>query len=48
MRYISDVIVNVQRGTGNRIEYWDSDGVPIEGDGKIRGFIGMGRLTKGR
>jgi hypothetical protein len=47
LRYISDVIVNVQRGSGNRIEYWDSDGVPIEGDGKIRGFIDVGRLTKG-
>ena len=48
LRYISDVIVNVQRGTGNRIEYWDSDGVPIDGDDRIRGFIGVGRLTKGR
>jgi hypothetical protein len=48
LRYVSDVIVNVQRGSGNRIEYWDSDGMPIEGAGKLREFIDVGRLTKGR
>ncbi|MFQ5417609.1 MAG: DUF1329 domain-containing protein [Myxococcota bacterium] len=48
LRYVSDTIVNVQTGTGNRIEFWDSDGMPIDGDGKMRGFIDQGRLTKGR
>jgi len=48
LRYVCDVIVNVKRGSGNRIEYWDSDGLPIEGAGKQRGFIDVGRLTKGR
>jgi hypothetical protein len=48
LRFISDTIVNVQSGTGNRIEYWNSDGVPIRGDGEVRGFIDLGRLNKGR
>jgi hypothetical protein len=45
---ISDVIANVQTGTGNRIEFWDRAGVPLESKGKIRRFIDVGRLTKGR
>jgi hypothetical protein len=48
LRYVGDIIVNVQRGTGNRIEYWDNDGVPIENPLQRRGFIDQGRLTKGR
>jgi hypothetical protein len=28
LRDISDVIINVQTGTGNRIEFWDSNGTP--------------------
>ena len=48
LRYISDMIVNVQTGTANRIEYWDSHGVPDESHAKRRGFIDAGRLTKGR
>ncbi|MEE9606520.1 MAG: DUF1329 domain-containing protein [Myxococcota bacterium] len=48
LRYISDTIVNVQKGTGNRIEYWDSDGVPLEDENDMRLFIDVGRLTKGR
>jgi len=45
---VSDMIVNVQTGTGNRIEFWDRTGVPLESKGKIRRFIDVGRLTKGR
>jgi hypothetical protein len=47
-RIISDTIVNVQTGTGNRIEFWDSEGMPLKSKGKIRRYIDVGRLTKGR
>jgi hypothetical protein len=47
-RAISDIIVNVQTGTGNRIEYWDNHGTPFESKGKVRRYIDVGRLTKGR
>ncbi|MDG2049322.1 MAG: DUF1329 domain-containing protein [Myxococcota bacterium] len=45
---VSDIITNVQTGTGNRIEFWDRDGVPFKSKGKIRRYIDVGRLTKGR
>ncbi|MEE8508477.1 MAG: DUF1329 domain-containing protein [Myxococcota bacterium] len=45
---VSDTIANVQTGTGNRIEFWDRNGVPLKNRGKIRRFIDVGRLTKGR
>jgi hypothetical protein len=45
---VSDTIVNVQTGTGNRIEFWNRSGTPMDGVGKIRRFIDVGRLTKGR
>jgi hypothetical protein len=45
---ISDIIVNVQTGTGNRIEFWDANGTPLPSKGKIRRYIDVGRLTKGR
>jgi hypothetical protein len=48
LRVISDTIVNVQTGTGNRIEFWDSHGTPLKSKGKIRRYIDIGRLTKGR
>jgi hypothetical protein len=38
----------VQTGTGNRIEFWDAHGTPPKSKGKIRRFIDVGRLTKGR
>jgi len=47
-RIICDVIANVQTGTGNRIEFWDSSGEPFKSKGKIRRYIDVGRLTKGR
>ncbi|NQZ96310.1 MAG: DUF1329 domain-containing protein [Myxococcales bacterium] len=45
---VSDMIINVQTGTGNRIEFWDRTGMPFKSKGKIRRFIDVGRLTKGR
>jgi hypothetical protein len=45
---VSDTIVNVQTGTGNRIEFWDARGTPMATKGKIRRYIDVGRLTKGR
>ena len=45
---VSDLIANVQTGTGNRIEFWDAHGTPMPSKGKIRRFIDVGRLTKGR
>ena len=45
---VADVIVNVQTGTGNRIEFWDRNGTPLKSKGKIRRYIDVGRLTKGR
>jgi len=47
-RVVSDTIVNVQTGTGNRIEFWDNHGSPLKSKGKIRRYIDVGRLTKGR
>jgi hypothetical protein len=48
LRVISDIIVNVQTGTGNRIEFWNSTGAPLSSKGKIRRYIDIGRLNKGR
>ena len=48
LRVVSDTIVNVQTGTGNRIEFWDSFGTPLKSKGKVRRYIDIGRLTKGR
>jgi hypothetical protein len=45
---ISDIIANVQTGTGNRIEFWDAHGTPLPSKGRIRRYIDVGRLTKGR
>jgi len=47
-RIISDMIVNVQTGTGNRIEFWDAHGTPLKSKGRVRRYIDIGRLTKGR
>jgi hypothetical protein len=47
-RMVADIITNVQTGTGNRIEFWDSSGEPLKSKGKIRRYIDVGRLTKGR
>ncbi len=45
---VSDIIVNAQTGTGNRIEFWDVHGTPPRSKGRIRRFIDVGRLTRGR
>ncbi len=45
---VADIVINVQTGTGNRIEGWDAHGTPLEGKGKIRRYIDVGRLTRGR
>jgi hypothetical protein len=45
---VGDVIVNVQTGTGNRIEFWDRTGQGLSSAGKVRRMIDVGRLTKGR
>ncbi len=45
---VADIVINVQTGTGNRIEFWDANGSPIGNSGKIRRYIDVGRLTKGR
>ncbi len=47
-RVVSDIITNVQTGTGNRIEFWDIYGTALKSKGKIRRYIDVGRLTKGR
>jgi hypothetical protein len=47
-RVIADIIVNVQTGTGNRIEFFDANGVPMKSKAKIRRYIDTGRLTMGR
>ena len=47
-RIVADIIANVQTGTGNRIEFWDNHGMPFKSKGKIRRYIDVGRLTKGR
>jgi hypothetical protein len=44
---VSDMIVNVQTGTGNRIEFWDRIGTPMKSEGRMRRFIDVGRLTRG-
>jgi hypothetical protein len=45
---VSDTIINVQTGTGNRIEFWDKNGTPFHNKGKVRRYIDVGRLTMGR
>jgi len=45
---VADIVINVQTGTGNRIEFWDANGSPLGNEGKVRRYIDAGRLTKGR
>lgn len=47
-RVVSDMILNIQTGTGNRIEFWDNHGTPLPSKGKIRRYIDIGRLSRGR
>ncbi|MHC4428662.1 MAG: DUF1329 domain-containing protein [Planctomycetota bacterium] len=48
VRVVCDIVVNVQTGTGNRIEFWDGHGTPFSSKGKLRRYIDIGRLNKGR
>jgi len=48
LRVVSDVVANVQTGTGNRIEFWDNSGTPLQSRGRVRRYIDVGRLTRGR
>ena len=48
LRVVSDIIVNVQTGAGHRISFWDSAGTPLASKGRIRRYIDVGRLSKGR
>jgi hypothetical protein len=48
VRVVSDIIVNIQTGTGNRIEFWDNHGTPLPTKGKIRRYLDLGRLNRGR
>jgi hypothetical protein len=45
---VADTIINVQTGTGNRIEFWDAGGKSIGNKAQIRRYIDVGRLTRGR
>jgi hypothetical protein len=45
---VADTIINVQTGTGNRIEFWDAAGKRIGNKAQIRRYIDVGRLTRGR
>ncbi|HBZ69127.1 MAG TPA: hypothetical protein DEP35_05015 [Deltaproteobacteria bacterium] len=47
VKVVSDTIVNVQTGTGNRIEFWDNNGTPFANKGQVRRYIDVGRLTMG-
>ncbi len=48
IKVVSDMIVNVQTGTGNRIEFWDANGTPLKSKGRVRRYIDIGRLNRGR
>jgi len=48
LKVVSDIIVNAQTGTGNRIEFWNANGTPLQTKGQVRRYIDVGRLTKGR
>ena len=45
---VADIVINVQTGTGNRIEAWDANGTPVPNVGRVRRLIVVGRLTMGR
>lgn len=45
---VADIVINVQTGTGNRIETWNANGTPLANVGQVRRLIDVGRLTKGR
>jgi hypothetical protein len=46
LRTVSAIVVNVQNGMGNRIEYWDSHGMPFESERKLLRYIGLDSLDR--
>ena len=47
LRVVSESIANVQTGTGNRLDFWDSRGtMPKKGD--LRRYVDIQRLHRGR
>ncbi len=48
LRLVSQIIVNVQSGTGNRIEVYNNQGGPPGNKGDLRKLVDIGRLNKGR
>ena len=48
IRVVADIIVNVQTGTGNRIEFYNNTGAPFKSRSAIRRYVDIGRLNKGR
>ncbi len=47
LRVVSDSILNVQTGTGNRLDFWDSSGSPPPRP-ELRRYIDIDRLRRGR
>lgn len=48
LRVVGDIIINVQTGTGNRIEFWDTHGMPVENLRMLRQYIDVKRLYQSR
>lgn len=46
LRIISEVVANVQTGTGNRLDFWDAHGTPLS-DGKLKRYVSIERLRGG-
>jgi hypothetical protein len=47
LRVVSESIANVQTGTGNRLDFWDSHGT-MPKRGELRRFVDIQRLRRGR
>ncbi len=47
LRTVSDAILNVQTGTGNRLDFWDSHGT-MPSKGTLRRFVDVQALRRGR
>lgn len=47
LRVVSESIANVQTGTGNRLDFWDSSGT-MPKLGELRRFVDVQRLRRGR
>jgi hypothetical protein len=47
LRVVSESIANVQTGTGNRLDFWDSHGT-MPNRGELRRYVDVQRLHRGR